>query len=343
VTKPLPPSSAPAPPVGAATVTAPAPPATAAAAVAPHPVPVATHSTEALGWESLAVETEVASRPETAPLVATKPRSATKRLAQSSLSVTDRDRRRFWIIVASVSTVFVVAVIIVLIATIKTPAPDTHHRAGSDPRLLKVQSGAADAFDSIQKALKKAHRGATIELHDSRYEEEVKVDPTIAADITLRAAPGKQVVWTTRKGNDKGPMLHLSSAKGFKLEGKGITFDGRGQVATLIKIELHCPGLVLEDARLQGFTQTGIRFTNCWGGTTGETRLQLRGLEFATDKQSPELAAILLTIDPNVTDPASNGYIKIDSSCDFSGVPENSRIRLKKDAKGPGLLIPANP
>ena len=56
----------------------------------------------------------------------------------------------------------------------------------------------------------------------------------MATHVTLKAAPGKKVLWTWRKGADLRPVLSLTKAPGFHLDGQGITLDGQGKTPTLV-------------------------------------------------------------------------------------------------------------
>src|SRR5262249_10751400 len=113
------------------------------------------------------------------------------------------------------------------------------------------------AYRSIREALAHAHAGDVIELADTRHVETVIVDPSRPTAVTIQAKPGTTVVWSPSLKDPDQPLLFLSGARGFKLNGKGITLDGtiddKTRVKTLVSLQLYSPGLVLEDAQLRGF------------------------------------------------------------------------------------------
>jgi serine/threonine protein kinase len=197
---------------------------------------------------------------------------------------------------------------------------------GRPPRIVSKDSPSARSYRSIREALSNARPGDVIELADERHVENLTIDPSRTTAVTIQAKPGLDVVWSP--ATKDLPLLHLTSARGFKLKGKGLTLDGtvRGQtVENLITIQLHCPGLVLEDAHLQGFSRRGIQIMNCWGEKGNPVRLS--GLAIHGERAQ---AAIYLDATPQIQQPPYNDFIDIDSSCRFPGFAEDRAI-LRRD------------
>ncbi len=142
---------------------------------------------------------------------------------------------------------------------------------GAEPAVetpaLKVSQTEPNSYRSITSALRAAKPGDTIELWDEYIEENVIVDPqnSMITQVTLKAAQGKHVIWTFRKGRETRPLLQMTNAQGFKLKGERIVFDGQGQCPKLLLVSYSCSGLSLKDFGVKGFTEYAVGFFNCQG------------------------------------------------------------------------------
>ena len=138
---------------------------------------------------------------------------------------------------------------------------------GSGRLPLKVMRGKTGKgiYNSIQSALRDAEAGDVIELHDSRYEENVSfgLQGSKSTNVTLRAAPNVDVVWTYEGDHYDRPILQLVEAANFKLEGDRILFDGRGKCSPIILMAYLSDGLTLKNVRVTGFTDYAVKIKNC--------------------------------------------------------------------------------
>jgi hypothetical protein len=217
----------------------------------------------------------------------------------------------------------------------KRPSPAAPH----ERRPLLVRRSGAGAYRTVREALLRAQRGDVIELLDDRVEENVTVAPSMGkTEVTLRARPGKSVVWTFARGREKDPVLRLAGAAGFRLEGGGITLDGQDVAPRLLVLYGECPGLTVEGLRLRGFGRMAVHVLNCKG--SAEWPVRLLGLRTLTVPKEKPGAAVYFEAQPNhfVT---SNAYIEIDDRCTFTDLPPARAIqRENAKAIGPGVRLP---
>jgi serine/threonine protein kinase len=302
-----------------------APTAAAAPATAP--------GEESVPWESLAEDT-------VAPLAGanTAPRSDRKggrstrtRLSASPVATQQERRRLFWVVLV-VSGLIILGVALsvwLFVVSRKAAAP-----AERPPLEVSKDAGA---YRSIQKALAHAKRGDRIVLRDERYEEHVTLNaskPGTVTEVTIEAAPGKRVVWTGK--NPEEPLLWLYDAAGFHLRGQDITLDGEGRIQTLLRLNMHCPGLTIEGARLQGFTRNAIEVSNCAGDS--EHPVRLANLDVKATAAGAE-CAIRFDAEPSFKTQPINDHIIV-QTCHFEGFAREP-IQVKNDrVNGDNVRLP---
>ncbi len=142
-------------------------------------------------------------------------------------------------------------------------------------------------------------------------------------------------------------MLFLSQAKGFTLQGKGITLDGaldgtlkgKQSVKNLVLIYSYNAGLVLEDLQLRNFSQSGVLVINAVGDAAGPIRLA--NFQFTAPSRENYKAALFFDADPK-TKPNSNDFIEV-GECRFPGFPAEKTILVGKREKpvlGQNVLWP---
>jgi hypothetical protein len=229
----------------------------------------------------------------------------------SPLEEREKRRRRKLILIGSMAFVGVVAVVggIYIIMTRRGADPVPQTRA---PLQVSAKKGH---YHTIAEAVKAAKDRDVIELADELHAESLELTKPRA--ITIQAKPGVKVVWVPTKPGE--PLLRLQNAKNVHLNGKNLTLDGHVQgkkgvrVENLINIEYTCPGLILEDVQLQGFSKYGVAITNCAGSK--EQPVRLVNLHIVGDRAE---AAIYFNAFPN-NRPEKNSFIHVESSCKFSG------------------------
>jgi serine/threonine protein kinase len=325
-----------------AVAASPAPRATApsdASKVKPEPVPVAIATAaavqpatepEAAPWEQFATDTEnPTAKDDTSP----SPRTAAKR----SPTV---DTRNTTVIVALILTVMilsgcVVGAIFTVIWWTRTPP---NPGKGGPAKLEVSRDPTKKKYLSIQKALNEAETGSVIELWDETYDENVVLEggPGQRTNITLQAAPGKEIVWRSVRNDPKTPILKLRKAEDFTLKGQGITFDGeladkKRRVDHLVEITGLSPGLVVEEVNFKNYARSALFVIN--GAGASNTPIKLRRLIIEPGEKGS--AAIQFQANLEMR-PMLNEHIEIDD-CDFRGVDINKAIQFTPTKDNPIL------
>jgi eukaryotic-like serine/threonine-protein kinase len=223
--------------------------------------------------------------------------------------------------------------------------PSETKRAEYQPLRLEVSKDPArtKAHRSISSALRNAETDTVIELWDENIEENVVFDggAGMRTNITLQAAPGKQIVWKTARNEPNTPLLRLIKTPDFKLKGQGITLDGGldkdRSVNDLIMITSDCSGMVIDDLQFRNFTREAVLIMNATGSPNRPIRLE-RLWTFTQEFEKPR-AAIYFDANPKVM-PAQNDHIEV-SNCTFKGIDAEAAIQFNKDAaRGDFIRVP---
>jgi serine/threonine protein kinase len=295
----------------------------------PQAVPLPVSPAELAPWEDMA--------PETSDLVGqadtdlASPRRAVRHAARSG-------GRSRWVLFSIVGAFLLLLSVFLVIYVLNKPPPPQPPTA-RQPLLVSREPGQAHAFRTIQQALFRAQRGDVIELLDERIEESLAVAPSRGkTEVTLRAAPGKTVLWTFPKGKGKEQLLLLSGAAGFHLKGQGITLDGQGKLPQLVVLNGICPGLRIEGLELRGFSKRAIQVINCEGSAKAPVRLlDLRTTSAPTE--APKAAIYFEAREKYLV--KVNDFIQIGGRCDFLGLqPAQAIQRQNADATGGHVELP---
>jgi serine/threonine protein kinase len=247
-------------------------------------------------WEQLAARTdEMAAQGDTPPRPSRKSTaSGTRRIADPEAE-TARRRRRVIIVVAVVSVVilggFAAAALWAALRD-KTPPPSTETppvrpalRVGKGPKY----------YPTVLQAIKSALPGDRIVVQGPEHEEELLFDgkDQPRKNLTIESE-GEPVVWRAPKGKEPASLIALRGVEGLRL--RGFTFDGDGRCATVVHLSGHCPGTVLEDLAIQGFTGSGLMILNCDGEATRPVTITRVAVAAASDK--PAKAALEFVLEP---------------------------------------------
>jgi hypothetical protein len=227
----------------------------------------------------------------------------------------------------------VVAIIVVVVIVWNL---NTNTGPARPPLKVSTTETGENVYATIQAAVEKAKPGDVIELWDDRYEENVIVDPqrpNTATNLTLRAAEGKQIVWTFKKGNADRPLLQLTKAKDFKLQGDGILMDGQGQSKRLILASYQSPGLEIRNLRVTAFKDQAVVFFGCQG--EGAPVL-LDGMQ-VVGSTSGSKAVIYFDANSNSPMPF-NDYIHV-KNCRFGDMPLAQAIQRRDNTVTGGNLV----
>ena len=218
------------------------------------------------------------------------------------------------------------------------PAP-----APSGPPTLNVSKDAkgANAFRTIQLALREAKIGSIIELRDAIHEESVVIDPQRGrTSVTIQAAAGTTVVWRSKSDPDT-PLLKVHQASDFQLKGIGITLDGgvdpKRRTNNLILITGDSPGLVIEDLHLKSFARSAVLVMNAAG--ISEKPIRLRRLTTTTEMTERPRAAIFFDAIPEMS-PAVIEHVEVTAGA-FRGIDMKNAIQFgNAKALGAGVTWP---
>jgi serine/threonine protein kinase len=250
---------------------------------APTPLPTPTQSTSAIDFslgkrqpQTATAEAEPDGHaftdfaPDTDNFVSqadTAPASAGRRRGATTAPVVTPKSR--WVIrIASVAFV-VLAIVGTAIWWFVQPAAVPVRKERTPQTLLVTRDESKPkAFRSIEHALRHAKPGDTIQLADEVHKENLTLIKT--KDISIQAAPGKEVLWTSFVQNDPAtPLIYANNCENVHIVGKGITLDGAldgGKKANhLIHIAMESPNVSIEDLKLRNFANAGILMTNAAG------------------------------------------------------------------------------
>src|SRR5262245_36655408 len=201
-------------------------------------------------WVGLSsVDTEDPSaKADTAPL--------SSRSARSLSAI--KDPRRAWLIFGLIGggTLLVIVGLIIYFST-----GNRSRAGGHQPKVFDVGRTVGGGSRHVFDALRDAQPGDIVQLHDPEHFEKLHIEMPrmqgeISPDVTIRVAPNKDVVWKS-KGREEEPLLRLQNAKNFKIEGRGLTFDGaidaKRRVQNLIVVNFNSPGLSIDGASFKNF------------------------------------------------------------------------------------------
>jgi serine/threonine protein kinase len=236
-----------------------------------------------------------------------------------------RPSRQFWIVLGITVAVALVVGTLILAGVFGNwfSRPTPARRA-----LLVGRQGAGEnPYPTLAQAMKAAVAGDVIELTDEEMEDNVVLtgQQLKSSAVTLRAAPGKSIIWTSKKGKEAEPLLALSDLKGFILDGDRISFDGKGKMSHLILVSLRCSGLEVRNVTLKGYTDYGIKIMNSTGAEGRPIRLTSLRADLPVSKDG---AVVYLDATPGIS-PDHVDYLDL-RDCLVAGLPDHL-IKRKSD------------
>ncbi|MHB1424385.1 MAG: serine/threonine protein kinase [Gemmataceae bacterium] len=221
------------------------------------------------------------------------------------------------IVLAALSVLGLILIACILVWTLGGGETKATVLARSEPAVFHVNpQGGENTVPSIAEALKrlrgKSNSGARIIVQDDIEENDLFLD---VPRVRIEAEEGKTIHW--RPSADPRPTKLFMVSKAADVHIKGFTLDGDNRVDILVNLFHRCPGVRLEDLRLQGFKKFGIWITNCEGGEAPERRIQFNRLEFATTDK-PQ-AALFFSIEPGMRDAIPKNRYLTFHDCTFAG------------------------
>jgi len=278
---------------------------------APPPAAV-TAAEEEAPWASLAADTH----DTTSQLDTDRAAGGRARLDQSREAA--QARRRLFVILGIIGAVVLVLSIIGVWLALRGKPSDTGKKTEPESTIHHV--GRDGDFNTIAEALDHAKSGDRIVVRADVVRDWL----SLAADrglknITIEAAdPKKKVVWRPPAGPGSTLIL-LNDVEGIHF--KGFKFDGEGRLKTLVHL-CTSRAITLEDVELAGFTESGVRFTNC--SPRPRQRIELKRVSANSDKP-PLFFEVLRSFEP-----LRNANITVEPNCSFTG----GGTIILKDLKG---------
>jgi len=244
------------------------------------------------------------------------------------------------VVLGIIGGVVLVLVILGVWLALRGKSSDTGKRTEVEPTIHRV--GRDGDFDTINEALAHANPGDRIVVQANSVREWLTIDPTQKrglSNISIEAAdPKKKVVWRPPTGPGPSALILLNDAEGIHF--KGFKFDGEGRVKTLVHL-CTCRDIRLDDVELAGFTESGVRFTNC--GPRWKQRIVLSRVSANSDK--PPLFFEVV----KAYTPPKNANITVEDNCSFTGggaiiekelaVGDNDGVKLPHGIK-PQIIPP---
>ena len=182
----------------------------------------------------------------------------------------------------------------------------------------------------LEMALKKAKAGDRIVLQVDINEANLHVT---VPNVTIEPETGRKVVWKcppTVPANSK--LLNIQAAG---VTVKDITFDGDNKTTALIQLWSSCPGVKLENLKLQNSREVDLLFANCEGEK--DNPVQINGVEFTTTSTT---TAVRFLITEGHRTIRTNRFISF-HDCRFTG-PEARSTPDRKTTRSPRRSTPSS-
>ncbi len=261
-------------------------------------------------WEGLLEQESAPPREEKVlPRAARRsPVSMTRRAA--GLPPVTPPRRIGWIIGISSGVVVGLFLVVGILAWISGRTTDTPS-AMPAPTVFHVNSrgGNASIAEVLNRLRGKSRQAVRIIVQDDIAESDVLVD---VPHVVIEAEEGKTIHW--RPSPKSGTKLFaIHKAEGVCI--KGFTLDGEDRVEILVNLFHRCPGVRLEDLKLQGFKKYGVWVTNCEGGP--ERPIEFKRLDFVTTQKGQ--TGLFFSIEPGIRDLIPKDRYFAFQDCKFSG------------------------
>ncbi|MCS7045012.1 MAG: hypothetical protein NZO58_01520, partial [Gemmataceae bacterium] len=242
----------------------------------------------------------------------TPPRS-TRTLPKVAAQPLVANLRRAKLVVTTIAVgaaLIVVGLLLYLLMSRETPPRGIARK----PLEVTKELGRPNTYRSIEAALRVAEPGDVIQLLDADYRETLLVEPRhqLTTSVTIEAAPGREVVWRPAAKDENRPILTLQKARGFKINGKGLTFDGaideKRRLKDLIAINFDSPGLAIEDATFTNFSRCAVSIVNAGGAK--DRPIRLLNLKYVVGAGLSPDAAVLFDAKADI-EPPQNQYIEL--------------------------------
>ncbi len=248
------------------------------------------------------------------------------------------DRRKLtWVIIGSTLVVVLVAVILLFSLGSSTKPDDTSKRPVIPARTLGVNPAGGEQYTSLKAAIDAAQPGDRIVVKGHLLEGDIQMEKK--KNITIEVDRGRGIRWKPPTKNFPPPGVKIPklitigncsdcTIKGFIMDG------GDTGIAALVNIWGNCPGLTLQDIKLENYLQYGILVNNCEGSTEKPVRLERLSFKAKAGQPQPG-AGVSFQIFPGLSVKVNKHITLTDSDFDTSpkvtrprGMPLDESIKL---------------
>jgi hypothetical protein len=141
--------------------------------------------------------------------------------------------------------------------------PAVSGRDTSDAR-QPLRVGKDQKYHTVRDALNSAVPGDHIVVQGPEHEEELSFDGK-KKNLTIESEnPAEPVVWRLPKATKEAAhVINLNGVDGLRL--RNFKFDSERCTKSVVLLYGHCPGTVLEDVTVRGFTDCAVLLMNCDG------------------------------------------------------------------------------
>jgi serine/threonine protein kinase len=275
-------------------------------------------------WEDL-LDPEAASAQENVKAERVKHRKALARVQRvSELPPTAPPRRPGRIVAVSALIVLGLLVVAGILTWIVGGGAKDTSLTRAEPAVFYVHPrGGDNAINSIGEVLNrlrgKNKQGARIIVQDDIVENDLVID---VSHVRIEAEEGKTIRWRPATGARPTKLFRVSKAADVHI--KGFILDGENRLDILVNLFHRCPGVELEDLKLQGFKKFGIWITNCEGGEAVDRRIQFKRLQFVTAEKAQ--SALFFSIEPNIRAGIAKNRSFAFHDCTFAGPGEKVKM-----------------
>jgi hypothetical protein len=290
-----------------------------------------------LGWEKSAADTsDSRASAKTAPQTVRKPGRPPRRSHPSRwrrwramLTALQPGERLWWVLIGAAVGIILIVVALCLWAFL---SPRAHPFSwGKHGRTLVVnKAGGPDVFPNLRDAVASARANDVILVQNDIAEADIHIEKK--KNLSIVAGQGKTVVWKCPENVPaSAKMLTLTRMEGFEL--KDFTLDGGNRAEALIAVFDKCPGLAVQNVKLQNFAKYGVLVSDSQG--TANKPIRFSRSQFVT-KEGQAGVFFQSTGALGVT---KNQHIVINGDCTFTGT--GSRVKASKAGAVEHIELPA--
>jgi hypothetical protein len=248
---------------------------------------------------------------------------------RSLLTAPRPGERLWWVLIGAAVGIVLLLVALGLRAFLW---PNAHPLSWGRSRhpLVVNRAGGPDVFPRLRDAVASARANDVILVQSDLTEAGVRIEKI--KNLHIVAEQGKTVTWKCpENAGNRAKLLALTQMEGFEL--KGLTLDGGQRAEVLITVSDKCPGLTLQDVRLQNFAKYGVLISDSQG--TPSKPIRFAGVRFITKEQGQTGLFYQMTKGLGL----SKKHIVLAGDCTFTG--PGGRVKVSDPAAFEQIDVPA--